>query len=217
MQAEEILSKIKEAVIGGEMEEVSKRVREALDKGFDPVETLEKGLVDGIREMGERWAREEIFLPEVMLSADVFKKGAAILESEIKRVGKTYKPPGRILMGTVEGDIHDLGKNIVGTFLTAAGFDVYDLGVDVPTGTFVEKAKELKPDIIGLSSLLSFTMPKQREVIKALEEAGLRDKIRVIVGGAPITQKWADEIGADSYGEDVIDALAKVKQLLGIK
>lgn len=215
MRPEEIFNKMKEAVILGDTKEALKWTREAVDKGVDPRDAIEKGLVEGIKEIGARWDREEIYLPEIVIAADTFKKGAAILDRELMRMGKTRESLGKILLGTVEGDIHDLGKNIVGTYLTAAGFDVYDLGVDVPTETFVKKVEELKPHIIGLSALCSFTMPMQKKIIDALKEVGLRDKAKVIVGGCSATQEWADEIGADAFGEDVFDALEKVKKLLG--
>lgn len=217
MSKEKLFNKIKEVVINGYDEDVLKWVKEALEKGVDPAEALEKGLIAGIKVMSDRWAREEVFLTEIFFSAEAFKVGSDVLTLEIEKLGETRESLGKILLGTVEGDIHDLGKNIVGTYLIAAGFDVYDLGVDVPTQVFVEKAKELKPDIIGLSALLSFTVPMQKKVVDALKESGLRNKIKVIVGGCGITQEWAEEIGADAFGADALDALEKIKTLLDIQ
>ena len=180
------------------------------------METLEKGLVAGITEIGDRWIREEAFLTEVLLSANAMRYGLKIIEKEMEKAGKTRESLGKVIIGTVEGDIHNLGKNIVAALLIAAGFEVYDIGIDVPTEKFVETIKEIKPDVLGLSSLMTITIPEQRKVIEALNRAGLRDRVKVIVGGAPVTEEWAEEIGADAYGRDALDAVKKVKELLGV-
>ena len=216
MQTKEIFNKMKESVILGETEKVLEYVKEALSRGLNPKEALENGLIAGIKEMSDRWAREEVFLTQIFFSAEAFKKGSDILEEEIKKTGETRESLGKIIIGTVQGDIHDIGKNIVGTYLLASGFDVYDLGVDVSTETFIEKTKELKPDVIGLSALLSFTLPMQKKVIDALKEAGFRDNIKVIIGGSATTAEWTKEIGADDFALDAVEALEKINKLLGL-
>lgn len=217
METKEILNKMKEAVILGDDEAALASTRAALERGINAKEALEVGLMKGIKEVGNKWAREEIFLSEVFFSVAAFKIGSDILEREIERMNLKREFLGKILLGTVQGDIHDLGKNIIGTYLRAAGFDVYDLGVDVSPETFIKKAKELKPDVIGLSALLSYSLPMQEKVIEALKEAGLRDKIKVIIGGSANTEEWANKIGADAFGGDALDGLEKIKKMLGIQ
>ena len=217
METKEILNKMKEAVILGDDEAALASTREALERGINAKEALEGGLMKGIKEVGNKWAREEIFLSEVFFSVAAFKIGSDILEREIERMNLKREFLGKILLGTVQGDIHDLGKNIIGTYLRAAGFDVYDLGVDVSPEIFIKKAKELKPDVIGLSALLSYSLPMQEKVIEALKEAGLRDKIKVIIGGSANTEEWAKKIGADAFGRDALDGLEKIKKMLGIQ
>ena len=212
----ETFEKLKQAVIGGDEEKAAEYAQEAMDEGLDPVEAIEKGLVAGVAETGDRWIREEVFLTEVMLSANAMDSGLKILKKEMKKQGKTRKFLGKVLLGTVQGDIHDLGKNIVAALLSAAGFDVHDLGIDIKAEKFIESVKEEKPDVLALSSLMTITIPEQRAVIEALTITGLREKIKVIVGGAPVTAEWAEEIGADGYGRDAIDAVKKVKELLGV-
>lgn len=167
-----------------------------------PVDEVIGALTDGIREVGEKFARMEIFLPEMMMSSQAMKAAMHELEPEIKASGISLKKKGILIIGTVEGDMHEIGKFIVSTMLQAIGFEVHDLGIDVNALDFVRKAEEVKADIIGVSSLMTTTMPKQREVITILEEKELRDKYHVILGGAPVTQAWVDEIGADSWGEN---------------
>jgi len=212
--SKDVIKKLRDAVIQGDEDKARELAREAV-KIIDPVMAFEEGLVAAINEMGERWAREEVFLTEVLLSANAMKAGSAILQEKIREMGEVSKTLGKVLIGTVKGDIHDLGKNIVVTLLEAAGFTVYDLGVDVGTETFIEKIKELKPDIVGLSSLMTVTIPEQKMVIEALKKAGLRDKVKVLVGGAPVTETWAREIGADGYGSDALAAVSLAKKLVG--
>jgi len=212
-----LIEKLKEAVIAGDRDEAIKISREIVDKGLDPLEALERGLVAGVLEVGEKWVREEVFLADLVMSAEAMKAASEILKPEIIRRGSAVKKLGRVIIGTVAGDIHDIGKNIVATMLEASGFEVIDLGVDVSTETFIEKVRELKPDVLGLSALLTTTMLEQKNVIEALKREGLRDKVKVIIGGAPVTEEWAKSIGADGYAEDAIRAVRLVKKLLGLE
>jgi len=202
-----LLEKLTQAVIDGNLEEAEKLTGEAIEEGFDPVEVIDSGLAKGIRIVGDKFGTMELFLPDLMMAAEAMNSGLRIVKPVILRKGISRKSLGKVVLGTVAGDIHDLGKSIVGAFLTVTGFEVLDAGVDVPVKKFIELVKEMKPDILGLSALLTSTLPQQREVIEALKKAGLRDKVRVMIGGAPVTQSWADEIGADAYAADVKEAV----------
>ena len=213
MERERILRELGEAVSNFDDDLARRLAREAIDPGIDPVEALEDGLAKALREVGDRFGSGEAFITELIAAAQAMEAGAEILNEEIARRGATRKSIGRFLIGTVEGDIHSIGKNIVTTMLRASSFEVVDLGVDVPTGVFVDKVRELKPDILGLSALMTTTMTKQREVIEALREAGLRQSVKVVVGGAPVTEEWVKEIGADACG---LDAGIAVQVALGL-
>lgn len=208
---------LKQAILSFDILEARRRAEEAMKAGVDPVEAIEKGLGPGIREVGERFHRYEIFLPHVVLAADAMAEAMKVLEPAIPRTRMREVKRGRVVVGTVEGDLHDLGKNVVAMMLRSAGLDVYDLGRDVRTDTFVERARELDADIIGVSSLMTTTRPYQRELIEELERLGLRERFKVLVGGGPVTREWAEEIGADGYGRDAMDAVREVKRLLGIE
>lgn len=205
--SDNILEELGEAVRSFDEAGARRLAEEAVERGVDPVEALEEGLARALREVGDRFGRGEAFITELVAAAQAMEAGAEILNKEIARRGASRKAVGRFLIGTVEGDIHSIGKNIVATMLRAAGFEVFDLGVDVPTRAFVEKVRELKPDILGLSALMTTTMANQREVIDAIKEAGLRSDVRVIVGGAPVTEEWVGEIGADACGLDAGSAV----------
>ena len=202
MERERIRRELGEAVSNFDDDHARRLALEAIDLGIDPVVVLEEGLAKSLREVGDRFGSGEAFITELIAAAQAMEAGAEILNEEIARRGATRKAIGRFLIGTVEGDIHSIGKNIVTTMLRASGFEVVDLGVDVPTGVFVDKVRELKPNILGLSALMTTTMTKQRGVIEALREAGLRHKVKVVVGGAPVTEEWVKEIGADACGLD---------------
>ncbi len=217
MEKEELLKRMEEAVKAYDEDEARRLAEEAVRMGLDPVEALEQGLAKGLREVGDRFGRGEAFITELIAAAQAMEAGAEILNREIERRGAAREAVGRFLIGTVEGDIHSIGKNIVATMLKAAGFEVIDIGVDVPTQTFVEKVQELKPDILGLSALMTTTMMKQKEVIEALKEAGLRDQVKVIIGGAPVTEEWAREIGADAVGLDAASAVEASLKLIGAR
>lgn len=214
--SEEIVSNLKQAVIEGDEEKVSGYAQKAIEIGYDLPEALENGLAEGITEVGNRWIREEVFLTEVLLSAKAMETGLKILQREMEKAGKVRETLGKVVLGTVKGDIHNLGKNIVAALLKAAGFEVHDIGVDVPVERFVQTVEEVEPDVLGLSSLMTITIPEQRQIIEALTRVGIRERVKVIVGGAPVTGEWAEEIGADGYGRDAISAVKLVKELLGV-
>ena len=214
--SEGILEGLREAVLYFDEDEARRLSEEAVNLGLDPVEVLEEGLAKALREVGDRFGNGEAFITELIAAAQTMEAGAEVLNREITRRGVTRRSVGRFLIGTVEGDIHSIGKNIVKTMLVAAGFDVMDLGADVKTQLFVEKVREFKPDILGLSALMTTTMTKQREVIEALEEAGLRDGVKIIVGGAPVTEAWVEEIGADACGLDAGSAVKNALKLMGV-
>jgi corrinoid protein of di/trimethylamine methyltransferase len=211
---ESILEKLSNAVIEGNSEAASSAATEALAARLDPLELVEKGLAKGLREVGRRFEAGEMFLMQLILSGEAMKTGLEVLKPEMLRQKKQLAATGKFLIGTVEGDIHDIGKSIVAAMLTAEGFDVVDMGVDVPDKVFVEKTKELEPNIVGLSALMTTTRTKQMEVIEALRKAGTRNAVKVMVGGATVTPEWAQQIGADGYGEDAIEATKRARELL---
>lgn len=215
MERNTILKQLSEAVRDYDNDRAKLLAEKAVEQGIDPVVALEDGLAKALREVGDLFGQGEAFITELIAAAQAMEAGAEILNKEIARRGASRKSVGRFLIGTVRGDIHSIGKNIVATMLQAAGFEIFDLGVDVPTETFVEKVKELSPDILGLSALMTTTMAIQREVIAALREAGVRQEVKVVVGGAPVTDKWAAEIGADACGYDADHAVDVALRLMG--
>jgi corrinoid protein of di/trimethylamine methyltransferase len=216
VDAEEIiLNKLANAILKYDPDAAVEAAKEALDSGVDPVKAIEDGLAKGLRIVGERFGSGEAFLAELVVAAEAMKQALKVLEPAISKSSKEKKTLGKVLIGTVEGDIHDIGKNIVSTLLMVTGFEVIDLGVDVPTQKFVEKVKEVKPHILALSALMTTTMTKMEDVIEALKKEGLRDKVKIIVGGAPTSKKWAEEIGADGHGADAMEAVQVVKKLIG--
>ncbi|HHS97993.1 MAG TPA: cobalamin-binding protein [Chloroflexi bacterium] len=212
---DDLFQAMAQSIIDGEVEDAERLAREALERGIDPLDAINKGFVVGVNYVGDQYAAGEMFLPDLVLAGEAMKAAVAVLEPEIARRGTEREMLGTVVIGTIEGDIHEIGKTLVATMLSTAGFKVYDLGVDVPVTAFVEKAREVNADIVGVSALLTTTMVKQRDVVEALEDAGLRPKVKVMVGGAPVTQGWADEIGADGYSEDAIGAVALAKRLVG--
>ena len=212
---EDLLAKITESVIGGEPETVVALTRQALEMGLEPMEIINQGLVPGMDIAGEKFSRGEFFLPHLLIAAKGMQNAMDLLEPELVARQQAISSVGTVVIGTVQGDIHEIGKSLVGTMLSANGFKVHDLGVDVSIENFVAKIEETGANIVGLSALLTTTMVGQREVIEALVEAGLRDRVKVLVGGAPINQSWADEIGADGYAEDAMGAVQVAQELLG--
>ena len=211
---EQYLADAKKAIREADQDKAEEIANKAIAEGVDPVELLEEGFVAGIVEVGMLFEEEKIFLPELMLSAKAMKKATEICNKAIPK--ERAKQKGKVVLGTVEGDIHDIGKSIVESFLSANGFEVYDLGRDVKTKHFIDKAVEVDADVIAASALLTTTMPKQQELLDELKKAALRDRFKTIIGGAPVDQKWADEIGADAYAEDAAGAAQKIKELIGL-
>jgi len=210
----DILQRLSSSVIEGNSEAARNAASEALKAQIDPLEAIENGLAKGLREVGRRFECGETFLMQLILSGEAMKTGVEVMKPEMLRQKKQLKGSGTFLIGTVEGDLHDIGKSIVSAMLTAEGFDVIDGGVDVPDKVFVDKTRELRPHIIGLSALMTTTRTKQKDVIQALKQAEIRNFVKVMVGGATVTPEWAREIEADAYGEDAVDACKKAKQLL---
>ena len=182
--------------------------------GVDPLAAINEGYVKGLDYVGEEFGCGEMFLPDLVLAAEAMKTAVAILEPELAKRGAGREVLGTAVVGTVEGDIHDIGKTLVATMLSASGFKVYDMGVNVAPAAFAAKAREVGANMVGLSALLTTTMVRQRDVIEALDDMGLRGQVKVMVGGAPVTKEWAKEIGADGYSEDAIGAVALAKQLV---
>ena len=207
--AQEILQEMSALLQKGKAKDVKRLAQEALDRGIDPKEILNEGLLSGMMIIGEKFKNNEVFVPEVLVAARAMSAGTKILEEKLVEAG--VEPIGRVVIGTVKGDLHDIGKNLVIMMLKAAGFEVFDLGVDVDADTYIDKAEEVNADIIGMSSLLTTTMPAMKEVIDAMKARGVREKYIVMVGGAPVTQAYADQIGADIYSEDAATAAEKAK------
>lgn len=187
-----------------------------VDAGVDPRVILESGMAAAMFTLGEMWKRGEVFLPEVVASAEVFKRCNAIVEPILLASKEDAEAQRLVVLATVKGDLHDLGKNMVGAMLRTSGFEVHDLGKDVPADAIVATVRELSPAIVGLSALLTTTVPYQETVIKALTREGIRDRVKVMVGGAPVTPEWADKIGADGYANNAPEAVDVAKKLAGL-
>lgn len=204
--SEEIYQQLAQAVIDGEAVDAEALAKHALDQGLDPLACITNGLTKGIQEVGELFARGEYYLPELIISADTMKVALEILEPALTG-NQQREVVGRVVIGTVEGDLHEIGKTLVGTMLMANGFQVTDIGVDKSASEFIEAIKENDATIVGASALLTTTMLQQQKLIEAIEEAGLRKQVKVMVGGAPVTQGYAEQIGADGYAEDAISTV----------
>ena len=208
------VERLKDAVLKLDPSLVGSEAKEALRLGVDPLDAIEKGLVPGIREVGRRFEAGEFFLIELVMGAEAFKAGVAVLEPQLSGNSKRKKPSGKVVLGSVAGDIHSIGKDILSTLLTANGFEVHDLGVDVPVEKFVEATRTLNPDIIGMSALMTTTAPKQYEVIRSLQTNGLRDKVKIMIGGAATSEAWRAEIGADLWEPTANGAVRKALQIM---
>ena len=208
-----LLDKLASTIIDCEADQVQQICQEISERGIDPLEAIEKGIREALDEVGNKYEKGFLFLPELIMAAKIAESALNILTSKIK---SSPKKIGKYVIGTVKGDIHDLGKNIVVMILKAFNFEVIDLGVDVPIETFIEKVKNEKPQILGLSALLMTTVPVQRDVIEALEKNGIRNKVKVMVGGVAVTDEWAKEIGADAYADNAAEAVRKAKELIGV-
>lgn len=212
MTNEEILQKLSEGVLEGDQDQVREYTQKGLDAGLAPLDLINDGLTKGIQAVGAEFSAGNYFLPDLLLGANAMDAAIKILEPLM--AGQNRESVGRVLMGTVQGDLHEIGKNIVIMMLKTAGFEVHDLGIDVPSAKFIEAARSFKPDIIGISALLTTTVGRQKEIIELLVEEGLRKDVKVMIGGAPINQNWADKIGADGYAEDASVAVEVAKRLL---
>lgn len=213
----EILRKLSKAVEEFDADRAREAANEAVKAGMNPVKAIEEGLAKGISIIGDLFEKKQAFLPELIMAGEAMKAGVEILMGEVRKRGLNVKKLGRVVIGTVHGDLHDIGKNIVVSMLEAAGFEVIDLGVDVAVDTFVTKTRETKPDVVGMSALLTTTAPEQGKIIEALKDAGLRSQVKTIVGGAAASEMWAKKIGADGYAADAPEAVRKTKTLLGMK
>jgi len=212
------LDELVDAILTFDSDKVMEATNKAVNAGIDPLKIIEDGLTKGLRIVGKKFEDGELFLMHLVAAAEASKKALnEILEPRIVKAKVERKSFGKIVIGTVAGDIHDIGKNIVASMLFAAGFEVHDLGKDVPVSEFIKKAKEVKANIVASSALLSTTLPLQHEIVKALVSEGLRDKVKVIVGGAPVTEEWVKEIGADGFGENAVEAVNVTKKVLNIK
>jgi corrinoid protein of di/trimethylamine methyltransferase len=210
-----LFASMKQSILDGDSDAAITLAKQALAENMDPLEAINLGFLPGMNEIGEQFGAGQLFLPDVIMAAEAMKKATAILQPEMNRLGTQREVMGKVVLGTVKGDVHEIGKSLVGTLLSASGFEVFDLGVDVPFEAFAQKAKEVNADIVGVSALLTTTMTGQKQVIAALENAGLRPQVKVIVGGAPVTRGWANEIGADGYSEDALGAVQLAKKLMG--
>ena len=213
--SEDLFAKMKQTVIDGEVEDAAALAQEGLDAGLSPTDILDQGFVKGIEEVGDLFGKGEFFLPELVQGAEAMKAAVAVLQPELDKTNAGRRTLGVAVAGTVAGDIHEIGKTIVCSMLSAAGFTVTDVGCDVAPETFVETVREQGADLLLLSALLTTTMPNQARTIEALKAAGLREQVKVMIGGAPTTRAWAEEIGADGYAEDAIEAVATAKRVLG--
>lgn len=209
----ELFTQITDSLVEGETEQVLAQVQRALEDGLEPMEIIEKGLVPGMDIVGRKYEEGEYFLPNLVVSARAMQESMALLEPVLKKRDEDIKSAGCVVLGTVQGDIHEIGKSLVATMLAVNGFQVIDLGVNVPVGTFISAVREHHANLVGMSALLTTTMPVQKEVIIALEAGGLRSTVKVMVGGAPVTASWARDIGADGFAEDAIRAVELARTL----
>jgi trimethylamine corrinoid protein len=214
MNQEELLSQMAKAILDGNKEEAVALAKEAIKKRLDLSTVIEKGYIPGIQKVGHLWEQGEYFLPELITSAECMKAAMEVLQPELRKAHIAVRSQGKVVIGTVEGDIHDIGKNLVASILSAHGFEVIDLGADVKLEKFIEKAEQEKADLICLSALLTTTMMGQKKLMEMLKERELSGRFKVMVGGAPVSQNWANSIGADGYAENALTAVNAAKLLL---
>jgi corrinoid protein of di/trimethylamine methyltransferase len=210
----DLFAQISQSLVDGDPDATVELTQEGLRQGIEPMALIREGLMPGMEQVGERFQCGEYFLPDLIIAADGMQKAMELLEPELRARQQAIESAGTVVLGTVKGDIHEIGKSLVGTMLAANGFKVHDLGVDVPAAKFVERVQLTGADILGMSALLTTTMTVQRDVIEALANAGLRAQVKVMVGGAPVTRSWAQEIGADGYAEDAMGAVQVARKLV---
>ena len=208
----DVLQELAENIIKGQAPKVEELTNQLLGDGVAPAEVLNKGLISGMEVVGRKFKANEFYVPEVLIAARAMKAGMAILKPKLAESG--VEPVGKFIIGTVKGDLHDIGKNLVAMMMEGAGFDVIDLGVDVPPEKFVDAAKESSAQFVGMSALLTTTMVKMQDTVSAFNDSGIRDNVKIVVGGAPLTQKYADDIGADGYAADAASTVDLVKGLM---
>jgi len=208
------LSAMRQSIIDGAPDTASNLAQQAIAAGLAPIDAINNGYVPGMHDVGEQFAKGQMYLPDMMASAEAMRAALAVLDPELRKLGTERPKAGVVVLGTTKGDIHEIGKILVGTLLTAHGFQVHDLGVDVAGEKFAAKAREVNADIVGVSALLTTTMRNQRTVVEALEKAGLRSQVKVMVGGAPVTRRWAEEIGADGYAANAMSAVTLAQELM---
>jgi len=211
---DDTFSAMRQSIIDGAPGTAADLARHAILHATAPLDAINHGYVPGMHDVGEQFARGQMYLPDMMASAEAMRAAMAVLDPELKKQGAERPKAGIVVLGTTKGDIHEIGKTLVGTLLTANGFQVHDLGVDVSGEKFAATAKEVGADIVGISALLTTTMSNQKTVIEALVESGLRAHLKVMVGGAPVTRRWAEEIGADGYAKDAMSAVALARELM---
>jgi 5-methyltetrahydrofolate--homocysteine methyltransferase len=207
-------AQMRQAIIDGDPDHATELARRALDDGVPPLAAIEEGFVPGLTTVGEQFARGDLFLPDMMLAARAMQRAVALLEPEMRRQATARHVTGTVILGTVKGDIHEIGKNLVGMMLSCNGFAVHDLGVDVTPERFVAAAREAGTHVVGLSALLSTTLPAMTATVRALTESGVRPRVKIVVGGAPVTARFAAEIGADAYAESAAAAVDVVRGLV---
>jgi len=210
----DLFSAMRQSIMDGMVDTASALAQQALSSGIPPLDAINNGYVPGMHSVGDQFGQGKMFLPDMMASAEAMRAAMAVLDPALKKLGTERTMEGVVVLGTTKGDIHEIGKILVGTLLTAHGFRVHDLGVNVSSEKFAAKALEVNADIVGVSALLTTTMRGQKSVIEALEKAGLRRRIKVMVGGAPVTRRWAEEIGADGYAKDGMSAVALTRVLM---
>ena len=210
-------SDMRQSIINGAPDTASELAQRAVAAGVPPLDAINHGYVPGMHAVGEEFAKGQMYLPDMMASAEAMRAAMAVLEPELKKQGTERPMAGVVVLGTTKGDIHEIGKILVGTLLTAHGFRVHDLGVDVTGEKFAAKVREFNADIVGVSALLTTTMRNQKTVVEALEQAGLRAQVKIMVGGAPVTRRWAEEIGADGYAKDAMSAVTLARELMAQK
>ena len=214
---DELFQAMARSIIDGDTDQAVSLANQAIAQGIPPMDAINRGFVQGVNHIGSEFAAGCAFLPELVMAGDSMKAAIAVLETEMAKTGTTRDAVGTVVIGTVQGDIHDIGKSLVGVMLSINGFEVHDLGVDVPIVKFVEKAIETNADLVAASALLTTSMTRQRDLVEALDDMGLRPRVKVLVGGAPATPSWAKEIGADGYSPDAVSAVEQARSLLAAR